>query len=292
MTQATSFLAAGAVLAEGPLWWPEQETVAWVDILRNELHLTRFADRADTVEHFDGPVGTVGLTTDGGVVVAGRRGLQRVDAAAGHPLVAAFPGSIEGLRSNEGKPGPDGRFYVGTMGYPEKLPGIASFWRFDGATPTQLLADVTISNGIGWSPDLATMFYIDTPTQRIDAFDFDVATGSISGRRPLVTITEDLGAPDGLCVDADGRVWVALWGGSAVHCYDGATLVDVVDVPTPYVSSATFAGPGLDQLVITTASEPYGGTPEPGAGDLYLATPGARGQLPFRYRPAGSTGAP
>jgi sugar lactone lactonase YvrE len=284
MTTARTLLAAGAVLAEGPLWWPERQTLCWVDILRHELHRTDLHTLHDDVDHFDGPIGTVGIADDGSLVMAGRRGLQRVDAAAGHPLIAEFPGSIDGLRSNEGKPGPDGRFYVGTMGYPEKLPEIAALWRFTGATAEHLFGGVTISNGIGWSPDRTSMYYIDTPTKRIEVMSFDPATGDLGERRTWVTIPDGDLWPDGLSVDAEGRVWVALWGGGVVHCYDDGSLVEVVKVPTPYVSSCTFAGADLDQLVITTASEPYEHDRPAGAGDLYIAQPGARGQAPFHYR--------
>jgi sugar lactone lactonase YvrE len=136
-----------------------------------------------------------------------------------------------------------------------------------------VLGDVTISNGLGWSPAGDTMYYIDSPTGRIDAFDFDPDAGSLSRRRPLAVIEDGAGAPDGLCVDAEGGVWVALHNGGAVRRYtaDGA-LDRVVTLPTPLVTSCAFGGPTYDLLFITTAAQ--GRADDPAAGQTYVHRPG------------------
>ena len=125
------------------------------------------------------------------------------------------------------------------------------------------------------------MYWIDTPTGRIDAFDYDLDTGRVSDRRPHVVMDEAWGSPDGMCIDDEDRLWVAFWGGSAVRCFDGTDCVEMVELPTPLATCPTFAGPDLDQLVITTASIdlPAG---SPGAGDMYIVTPGCTGPAPNR----------
>ncbi len=136
----------------------------------------------------------------------------------------------------------------------------------------RVLDGVTISNGIGWAPDGRTAFYVDTPTRRIDAFTYEPSTGEMSDRRTAIDLTEVTGLPDGLTVDADGGIWVALWQGSAVHRYVDGRLDLVGDVPARQVSSCTFGGPNLDQLFITTSAESLT-EPEPSAGALFVAAP-------------------
>ena len=136
-------------------------------------------------------------------------------------------------------------------------PELGSLYRLDiDGTVTRMVEGVSISNGLGWSPDGATLYYVDTPTLRIDRFDFDAATGDIAGRREFVTIREGGGRPDGLAVDAEGAVWVATWPGYGVHRYlpDG-TLDAIVPLPVSNVSSCEFGGRDLRDLFITTAWE-------------------------------------
>lgn len=195
------------------------------------------------------PDGPVLLEPDGATRVLD--GCAAVDARAG----VSRPADASLLRCNDAKADPGGRLWLGTMAYDE-TPGAGALYRLDPGAPgpTRVLSDVTISNGLGWSPDGRTMYYIDSPTGRIDAFDHDVATGEISGRRVFAAV-DGRGMPDGLCVDAGGGVWVALWHGAAVHRYSSDGRLDrVLPVPTPQVTSCTFAGDGYRLLVITTAA--------------------------------------
>jgi sugar lactone lactonase YvrE len=192
------------------------------------------------------------------------------DVAAGQPAAPAGA-----LRSNDAKADPAGRMWLGTMAYDE-TPGASALYRLDSgaAGPVRVLGGVTISNGLGWSSDAKTMYYIDTPTGWIDAFDYDLETGELANRRGFAQIPAGAGSPDGMTTDADGGVWVALWGGGAVRRYrqDGS-LDRVVEVGTPNVTSCAFAGADLDLLVITTATanEPDAG---PRAGLTYAHRPG------------------
>jgi sugar lactone lactonase YvrE len=140
-----------------------------------------------------------------------------------------------------------------------------------------LVPGVTISNGLAWSADGSVMYYVDTPTRRIDAFDYDSVTGDVSGRRPVVTIPESDGSPDGMTIDAEGGLWVALWGGGAVHRYCDGRLDEVVEVPAPLVTCPAFAGPDGGTLVITTAAIGLDG-PGPESGAVYALRPGVTGR--------------
>ncbi len=180
---------------------------------------------------------------------------------------------VPGRRGNDAAVAPDGSLVAGTMRYDEaRGGGTLSRVTGDGAVSV-LLDDVTVSNGTGWSPDGRLMYYIDTPTRRVDVFDFR-EDGTIGGRRPLAEVEEGAGFPDGLTVDADGCVWVALWNGSAVRRYTpGGKLDRVIELPVPLVTCCAFGGPELTDLYVTTAR--VGLTdPPPLAGSL-LVVPGA-----------------
>jgi sugar lactone lactonase YvrE len=211
------------------------------------------------------------------LVAACASGLRRVRADGTHEALVALPRRAPDLRMNDGKADPVGRFVGGTMTLEEPRPGAGSLWSFAAGGATELRDGLTIPNGLAWSADGTTLFHIDTPTRRIDAFDYDVASGAIARQRTIVEIPEGAGDPDGMCIDADGALWVALWGGSTVHRYVDGALDTVVEVPTPYVTCPAFMGADLDELVITTASEPFGRDVPAGAGDLYAVVPGVRG---------------
>jgi sugar lactone lactonase YvrE len=171
-------------------------------------------------------------------------------------LIAAVEADDPTTRFNDGEIDPQGRFWAGTMGWHAE-PEAGSLYRLDpDGTVTTMLSGVTISNGLGWSPDGGTMYYVDTPTMRIDAFDFDPASGDIADRREFVTIREGGGRPDGLTIDSEGAIWVATWPGYGVHRYlpDG-TLDAIIPLPVSNVSSIELGGPDLRDAFITTAWE-------------------------------------
>lgn len=206
----------------------------------------------------------------GGMVVA----LERQFALAG------ADGSVDGLgdlwadqavRMNDGGCDPDGRFYCGSMAY-DSAAGRGCLYRLDPDGSARVVLDgVTVSNGLAWSPDGATAYYVDSQTYRVDAFDYAREPG-LSGRRPLVRLDPSAGIPDGLTVDADGYLWVALHGGGAVHRYapDGK-LDGRVEVPVSQVTACTFGGADLDRLYITTSRLGAGQAAEPAAGAVFRA---------------------
>jgi sugar lactone lactonase YvrE len=280
LPEASLFVDARARLGEGPVWEARSGRLAWVDIEGRELHSTDPGTGATTTQPMPLPIGIAVPRESGGYIAALEDGFHAIDAQGGTERVAAIDSEAGRLRFNDGACDPVGRFLAGTMAY-DYAPGAAALYRLDpDLRVSRLLGDVTISNGLGWSPDGGTMYYVDTPTRRIDAFDYDVATGAISGRRPFVDI-DGVGRPDGLCVDVEGAVWVALWPGWSVRRYlaDG-TLDAILAVPVAEVSSCTFGGPDLDELFITTAWTGLSDEErqaQPHAGSLFRASVGVRG---------------
>jgi sugar lactone lactonase YvrE len=173
---------------------------------------------------------------------------------------------------NDGACDPQGRFWAGTMAYDES-PGAGSLYRLgvDGSCAA-VLTGLTISNGIDWSPDGGTMYLSDSGDRRIDAFRFEGSTGSIGDRRTFVQLDREEGAPDGLTVDAEGALWVALWDGGAVNRYgpDGALLA-TIELPVQRPTSCAFGGPDNSILFITTARA--------GLGEITLAKQAAAGAV-------------
>jgi sugar lactone lactonase YvrE len=277
MAAAEQVTAACAHHAEGPVWDPATALLHWVDMLAGDVLTMDPGDGRIRRVHVGDVAAAVRPRSHGGLVVAVERGFGTLDPheQAYTPLVELW--TDPGVRMNEGGCDPQGRFYCGSMAYDES-PGRGTLYCLDtDRTARRVLGDVTISNGIVWSLDGAQVYYVDTPTHRIDVFDHDPATGELSDRRPLVHVDPEHGAPDGLTQDADGGLWVALWGGGAVHRYtlDGR-LDAVVEVGPRQVTACTFAGPGLTDLYITTSRDKLS-APEPAAGALFRYRPGVRG---------------
>ena len=276
----------GARLGEGPVWDAERGLLAWVDIPARLVHLTD--PGSGTTRSIEVPldVGAVALRTSGGFVAALQDGFWVIDD--GPPRrIAEVPGTLEaGIRFNDGACDADGRFWAGTMAYDQRA-GAASLYRLDvDGSVHRMLDGLTIGNGLAWDASGRVMYYIDTPTHRIDAFAFDPSSGSLSDRRTVVRIPAGSGAPDGMTIDAEGGLWVALWGGAAVHRYVDGNLDRVVDLPVTQPTSATFGGAGLDELFITSASvglSPEQRRDQPLAGAVLRVRPGVRGVLASPY---------
>jgi sugar lactone lactonase YvrE len=275
-------LDAHATLGEGPVWDAGQRRLVWLDILPGLVHRFDPATGRDDAFRAGKPVGSAALRRGGGLVLAVEDGFalldpgwQRLDQVA----VIEHPGPP--ARFNDGKCDPAGRFLAGTMAY-DQTPGASSVYQLGpDLTVTRLLDGVTISNGLAWTADRATVYYIDSPTQGVDAFDYDVETGRLGNRRRVVDIPAGAGMPDGMTIDTDGCLWVALHGGSAVHRYapDGR-LDTVLSFPASNITCPVFGGPGLDVLYVTSARDGLDErrlAAQPHAGALFAADVGARG---------------
>jgi len=277
-------LDARAELGDGPRWDPREQRLFWVDIMRGRVHSFRPGKGACRSVDVGRPVGALAGAAAGGVVLAVAGGFARLDPDSGHfEMLATVEADRPQNRMNDGACDAAGRFWAGTMALDER-PQAGALYRLDpsGAVET-MITDVTISNGIDWSPDGRRMYYVDSPTRRIDVLDFDPATGRIANRRPLVEVPAEAGIPDGLTVDAAGFVWLALWGGGALRRYapDG-TLDRVVPLPVSHPTSCAFGGADLDELYVTSARRPLSKEErarEPMAGGLLRLRPGVAGRL-------------
>ncbi len=280
--QAQLLFPAAATLGEGPLWW--NDTLHWVDILSHTFHAWRPGHSAPpTRVTFDEEVGAVVPCRSGSWIVALASHLRRYDAAfTPGPLLAA-PERGSTTRFNDAKADAAGRLWAGTL-HRNSRPEAALYSITPDGTCTPALRPLTLSNGLAWAPDNRTFYHIDTPTRRVDAFDFDLATGALSNRRTVVDLASEKGFPDGMTIDADGNLWIALWDGHAVLCADprSRTLLHRVHVPAPFVTSCTFGGPNLDHLFITTARLDRKDPNDP-SGHLFVATPGVRGLPAFTF---------
>jgi sugar lactone lactonase YvrE len=275
-------LDAHATLGEGPVWDEQQQRLLWLDILPGLVHRCDPATGSDDVFRVGKPVGAASLRRGGGLVLAVEDGFalldpdwQRLDQVA----VIEHPGPR--ARFNEGKCDPAGRFLAGTMAY-DQAPGAASLYRLDpDLAVTRLLDSVTISNGLAWTADGATLYYIDSLTQGVDAFDYDAGAGWLANRRRVVDIPAAAGLPDGMTIDADGCLWVALYGGSAVHRYAPDGRLDAtLSFPVTNITCPVFGGPGFGLLYVTSACDGLDErqlAAQPHAGAVFTADVGAQG---------------
>jgi sugar lactone lactonase YvrE len=261
--------------AEGPVWSSAWGGLRWVDMLAGDV-LSLDPDGTVRRSHVGDVVAALRPRRGGGAVLALERGFALEDADGVRTTLDPL-WTDAGVRMNEGGCDPDGRFWCGSMAY-DGRPGGAALYRLEpDGSAHRMLDDVTISNGLDWSPDGSLAYYADTATHRVDVFDYDRDAG-LTGRRPFVQFPDD-GRPDGLTVDADGGVWVALNGAGAVHRYDpGATLDGVVEVPAARVTACTLGGPRLDELFITTSREGLGPDDDPLAGSLFRVDAGVAGR--------------
>ena len=269
-----------ATLAEGPLWDPDRNCLWWVDIDAGLIHRFDPQTGSDTATDVGVPVGAVSLQQDGELILAAGKGFATYDGTL------SWLGEVDaGSRMNDGKCDPAGRFLAGTM---SDEPGTAAFYRLERGEISQLFGDVTISNGLGWSPDGETFYYIDTPREAVWAFDYDVGSGGLARRRTFIDLHDVTGRPDGMAVAADGTIWVAMSrGGAAVREFtaDGRPG-RVVRLPTPFVTSVTFGGPDLSDLYVTTARRALSGEPDPLAGCVFRVRGLEIEGVPVaRYRP-------
>jgi len=216
----------------------------------------------------------------GGFVVATEHGFSLFDS--GFRLERELTSVLDdpAIRLNEGGCDPAGRFFCGAMAYDE-TPGAASMYRLEADGTASVAFDgATISNGLQWSLDGTQAFYVDTPTKRVDVFDYDVSDGTFSQRRPFANVSRFDGAPDGMTIDAEGGLWVAFWGGGVIRRLDPASgeVTEEVRVPgATHTSAAAFGGASLDTLYITTSRQHLADGDEPEAGAIFAAQPGVRG---------------
>ncbi|MBV7700212.1 SMP-30/gluconolactonase/LRE family protein [Streptomyces sp. TRM70350] len=273
MTPYEVAVRAEATLGEGPTWDAAAGRLIWIDILASRLHTYDPATGRRTTRTTPQHVGAAKPRANGGLVLNLRDGVGLLDPDGTFRWLHHDP--VPGRRANDAAVAPDGALWAGTMRYDE-APGGGTLSRVapDGSVDV-VLDDVTVSNGTGWSPDGRLMYYVDSPTRRIDVFD--AVDGHVANRRALVEIEEGAGFPDGLTVDADGCVWVALWDGGAVRRYTPEGELDrVLRLPVPRPTACAFGGADLTDLYITTARVGLA-APAPLSGSLLVVRGAGKG---------------
>lgn len=277
-----------SLLGEGAFWNHQTQELFWVDIEGKKFHM--YDPGTGTNRSFPTPsrIGTVVPYNQDQAIIALEDGIYSIHPRFG--TIAEFAEIEKGIainRFNDGKCDPNGNLWVGSMNLKEDQASGAVYKIAESGEVTMMIQGVTISNGIVWTKDASTMYYIDTPTGKIRAYDFDPATSTISNARTAVVVSPELGYPDGMAIDAEDKLWVGLWNGNAVARFDPLTgkLISKIEVPAHNVTSCAFGGPELDRLYITTARmdmtkaemEKY-----PLAGSIFVANPGVKG-VPSKF---------
>lgn len=270
-------------LGENPLWHPQEQRLYWTDITRGRLYRYDPATRVHEQIYQGNIVGGFTLQADGSLLLFMARGRIAIwRAGALHNVVDEIPAEHD-ARFNDVIADPAGRVFCGTMS--SSVPGRLYRLDTDGSL-TVVVEGVTVSNGMGFTPDRRGMYYTDTRPKRIYHFDYDQATGALTNQRTWLQVPEGEGGPDGMTVDAEGHVWSAHWGGSAVYRYTPEGVQELrIPFPALKVSSVAFGGPDMSDLYVTTALSGGERSIEgPGAGGLFRVRAGARGLPEFFSR--------
>lgn len=266
---------------EGPYWDAAAERLLFMDVLAGAIGAV---DQSGELSRFKVPspvVTVVRRRVSGGFVVAGEHAVFGADEqlSAFEPIAEVT--DDPNLRTNDGGCDPLGALIIGTMAYDERPGGGAVYRVTADHRVTKVLSHVSISNGVQWSADGSRVFYIDTPSRRIDVFDVDCETGAWSDRRAHIYVDSTPGYPDGMAIDENDGLWVALWGGGAVNHYDAAgKLVETINVSgVSQVSSCAFGGPARDVLYITTSRQGLPNDQQPSAGAVFAVHTGVKGAV-------------
>jgi sugar lactone lactonase YvrE len=283
----------GGILGEGICWDETDGMLYWIDLLDNKMF--SFDLDANIIKILDvgQNTGCIAVREQGGLIAGLQHGIYYVDMKTGKMDLASSPEADKpGNRFNDGECDCMGRFFAGTMskalgsGAGDTTPR-GSLYRMDpDGHIEKVLEDVTISNGIGYSPDNTVMYYIDSPTQCVDAFDYDKETGAIRNRRAVVEVPKELGMPDGMTVDAEGMLWVGMWGGGAVVRFNPATgkALEKIELPAPFISTMVFGGKDMDEMFVNTAKMNTDLNQYPDAGGVFRIKMDVRGQYTYKFK--------
>lgn len=276
-------LNVNAELGEGALWNYKTKELYWVDINGKKLHIYNPETKQNKTLNTPSKIGTVVPKNEAEVLVALEDGVYIMDINTGNTTIFSNMADVLiNSRLNDGKCDPSGRFWVGSMQNSQQT-GKANLYAIDAlGNYNQKIPNVTVSNGIVWSLDKTMMFYIDTPTSQIKAYDYDDTTGDISNGRVVVNIATSQGFPDGMTIDAEGMLWVAMWNGNAVIRFNPTTgtVISKLEIPAHNVTSCAFGGVNLETLYITTANTDMTAAEKqmyPLAGSIFKVNPGVNG---------------
>ncbi|EXG83185.1 SMP-30/gluconolactonase/LRE family protein [Saccharibacillus sacchari] len=279
-----------ATLGEGPCWLEDKQALMWVDIEGKQLRFYYPGDGREEVYELPERAGAAVGFSDRKVVLALESGFAYYDLDTRETTPIHDPENREDNRFNDGKCDAAGRFWAGTMSLVGKDKQGGFYCLDRDLSVRHIFGDVSTSNGLGWSPDGTVMYYIDTGTRKVQAFEFDVDAGTLGAERTVVSFEHEEGWPDGMTVDADGNLWIAHYGGSRVSKWDpvaGLKLEEIM-LPAQNVTSCAFGGTDYRELYITTAADGVSDEDRaklPLTGALFVCRPGAQGQPMHVFRP-------
>ena len=278
-----------ALVGEGPIWDEKKQVLYWIDILSSKLYRYNPAKGKNKSYDVGQHVGTVVLRESGGFMLALRNGFAAFDAKKGKLEIINDPEShLTGNRFNDGKCDPAGRFWAGTMAYDNPVTQGSLYRMNTDFEVRKMVGGIGISNGIVWSHDQKSMYYIDTIAATVRAYDYDLDTGDISNERVAIDVPREMGLPDGMTIDTDGMLWIAHYGGGRVCQWNPETaeVLQTIEVPAKQTTACAFGGKKLDTLYITSAAQQMSKADlkkEPHAGALFACKPGAQGVNAFRF---------
>lgn len=272
-----------ASLGEGAFWNYKTQEFYWIDIVSKKFHIYNPATKANKSYDMPSEIGTVVPFTEKEAVVALADGVYTVNLISGElNMLSDAENKMTENRFNDGKCDPLGNLWVGSMHLKQSEPKANLYKINQKGKATKMLGNITISNGIVWTSDNKAMYYIDTPTGNVRAFDYDISNATITNERVVVKVPESVGYPDGMAIDEENMIWVCMWNGNAVVRFNPNTgeVLQKIKVPAHNVTSCAFGGKNLDELYITTARvdmsndelEQY-----PLAGSIFKVKPGVKG---------------
>ena len=288
LMQATIFFKASCILGEGPIWHASRQSYFWVDIEGRRLHEYHPPSGNHEEYPFDKRISLAVIDQQNNLVIGLEGGIYRFDLATkATSLLAEVEPDIKGNRCNDGKADKQGRLWFGTMGVKGEAEA-GAFYCLDTNMELKLIREnMSIPNGMAWFPEKRLFYNIDTPTQKVESYRYD-DDGNIQYLKTVIEVPSEFGSPDGMCIDTEGRLWIAHWGGYGVYCWnpDNGELLEKIEVPAANVTSCVFGGERLDELVITTATD---GVSEeelkkyPDSGSIFMARPRATGMAAYQF---------
>lgn len=280
-----------ATLGEGAIWNHQSQELLWIDIMQSKLHFFNPVTKINRSLTMPSHIGTVVPINKSEAVVALRDGIYTLETSSGAlNVLSEEERDLPTNRFNDGKCDPSGRLWVGSMAY-DKTPKAAALYMIDGEGNSRLkIDDISVSNGIVWSSNKKNMYYIDSATGKIVSYTYQDLNGNISEPKTVVTFDSSIGFLDGMAIDENDNLWVGIWNGNKVICFDHITgeIISEVVVPAHNITACAFGGKNLDTLYITTAREDM--TPKelqeyPLAGSVFKVVPGVKGVKSAFFKP-------